>query len=171
LTGGPGAVVAGLAELVATMRNVVAQRGCHPGLKRLEAILDQSVDEATSNMETRAAEVAATGRPGTTGASRQELLHRLEAVNEALRSRLPVERARFGDRAALLEGAAHTAVESAIKAVHGRDVIARCRLEEAEKVIRRWQEETADQQIEPRAIYANRTMQAVVPVRQLDARL
>ena len=94
-------------------------------------------------------------------AGRQEL----EAVNEALRQRLAVERLRFGERSALLERAANTSVESAIKAVHGQDVIVRRRLEQTEKEMKRLQEETALQQAELRAIHASLTMRAFAPAR------
>jgi uncharacterized protein with PIN domain len=170
-TGDPSAVVASPAELVATMGNIFARRGRPPGLKRLEATLDQSLDEAASNLEQNAADVMASGRPGSAGTSLDDRLHELEAVNDALRLRLAAERARFGERAALLEKAAHTTVESAIKAVHGQDVIVRRRLEQTEKEMRRLQEETALQQAELKAIYASRTMRALTPARDLYGRL
>ena len=61
--------------------------------------------------------------------------------------------------------AANTSVESAIKAVHGQDVIVRRRLEQTEKEMRRLQEETALQQAELRAIHASLTMRALAPAR------
>lgn len=170
-TGDPSAVVPSPAELVATIGNIFARRGRPPGLKRLEATLDQSLDEAASNLEQKGADAVASGRPGTAGTEPDERLHELEAVNEALRLRLAAERSRFGERAALLEKAAHTTVESAIKAVHGQDVIVRRRLEQTEKEMRRLQEETALQQAELRAIYASRTMRALTPARDLYGRL
>ncbi len=76
-----------------------------------------------------------------------------------------MERLRFGERSALLERAANTSVESAIKAVHGQDVIVRRRLEQTEKEMKRLQEETAVQQAELRAIHASLTMRAFAPAR------
>jgi hypothetical protein len=170
-TGDPSAVVETPAQMVAAMGNVFARRGAPRGLKRLEATLDQSLDEAASILEKKAAEADADGRPRPPAASATERLHELEAVNEALRLRLAAERARFAERAALLENAAHTTVESAIKAVHGQDVIVRRRLEQTEKEMHRLQEETAVQQAELRAIYASLTMRALTPARDWYGRL
>jgi uncharacterized protein with PIN domain len=79
---------------------------------------------------------------------------------------MAAERLRFGERAALLEQTAHTTVESAIKAVHGQDVMLRRRLEETEKEMRRLQEETAVQQAELRAIHQTLSWRALAPLRQ-----
>ena len=98
-------------------------------------------------------------------------LQELQAVNEALRQRLGAERLRFGERAALLEKAANTSVESAIKAVHGQDLIVRRRLEVMEKELRRLQEETAVQQAELRAIHGTATMRVLAPARGFYDRL
>ena len=98
-------------------------------------------------------------------------LHELQAVNNALRQRLAAERLRFGERAALLEKAANTSVESAIKAVHGQDLIVRRRLEVAERELRRLQEETAAQQAELRAIHGSMAMRALTPARDFYDRL
>jgi hypothetical protein len=164
-TGDASALAEEPAALVATLDNIFARRGRPPGLKRLEATLDRSLDDAASDLERKAAEVAA--HPGRAPeSSREERLRELEAVNEALRLRLAAERLRFGERAALLEKTAHTTVESAIKAVHGQDVIIRRRLEQTEKEMRRLQEETAVQQAELRAIYGSWTMKALTPARQ-----
>jgi cytosine/adenosine deaminase-related metal-dependent hydrolase len=140
----------------------------------LEATLDQSLDEAAANLEEAAGYLGkgATEAPGPRRPGRAnevdpyERLHELEAVNEALRLRLAAERLRFGERAALLERTAHTTVESAIKAVHGQDVIVRRRLEETEREMRRLQEETAVQQAELRAIHGTLTMKALAPARE-----
>ena len=70
-------------------------------------------------------------------------LQELQSVDEALRRRLAAERLRSASRAALLQKAANTSVDSAIKAVHGQDLIVRRRLEVAEKELRRLQEEPA----------------------------
>ena len=161
-TGDASALVHDGAELVATLDNIFARRGRPPGLRRLEATLDQSLDDAAANLEKT---VAATGPGGPetamSAAAWQERAQELEAVNDALRQRLATERLRFGERSALLENAANTSVESAIKAVHGQDVIVRRRLEQTEKEMRRLQEETARQQAELRAIHASLTMRAL----------
>ena len=170
-TGDASALAESPADLIGAMDNIFARRGQPRGLKRLEATLDQSLDEAASNMEKAASEVAASGRGRSSSASLHERVHELEAVNEALRLRLAAERLRFGERSALLEKAAHTTVESAIKAVHGQDVIVRRRLEQTEKEMRRLQEETAVQQAELRTIYGTLTMRALVPARQWYGRL
>lgn len=170
-TGDPSAVVEGPTELLAAMDNIFARRGRPPGLKRLEATLDQSLDETASILEKTVTEVGGSGRDRINSASPEERLHELQAVNEALRLRLAAERLRFGERAALLEKTAHTTVESAIKAVHGQDVIVRRRLEQTEKEMRRLQEETAVQQAELRAIYGTLTMRALTPARQWYGRL
>jgi hypothetical protein len=165
-TGDASALAQDGAGLVATIDNIFARRGRPPGLKRLEATLDQSLDDAAANLVKVA---AATGPEGPeaamSAAAWQERAQELEAVNEALRQRLAVERLRFGERSALLEHAANTSVESAIKAVHGQDVIVRRRLEQTEKEMRRLQEETALQQAELRAIHASLTMRALAPAR------
>jgi hypothetical protein len=167
-TGDASALVAEPAGIVATTGNIFARRGEPPGLKRLEATLDEALDEAAATL----AKAAAEARPSTEGGlTIAERAAELEAVNEALRSRLAAERYRFGERAALLEKTAETTVESAIKAVHGQDVIIRRKLEETEKEMRRLQEETAKQQAELRAIYSTKTMRALAPARQFYERL
>jgi len=173
-TGDASALAERPGDLVATLDNIFARRGQPPGLKRLEATLDQSLDEAAANLEEAAGYLGkgATEAPGPRRPGRAnevdpyERLHELEAVNEALRLRLAAERLRFGERAALLERTAHTTVESAIKAVHGQDVIVRRRLEETEREMRRLQEETAVQQAELRAIHGTLTMKALAPARE-----
>jgi hypothetical protein len=171
-TGDASALAEDPAELIATMDNIFARRGRPPGLKRLEATLDQSLDEAAGDLKKRAAEVAAEGRGRPSSeAALNARLHEVQAVNDALRQRLAVERLRFGERSALLERTAHTSVQSAIKAVHGQDVILRRHLEATEKEMRRLQEETAGQQAELRAIHATMTMRALVPAREFYARL
>jgi hypothetical protein len=171
-TGDASALAEQPTDVVGTVDNILGRRGRPPGLNRLEATLDQALDEAASNL------VEAAPAPGDAGAaglrdevSVRERLHELEAVNEALRLRLAAERLRFGERAALLEKAASTTVESAIKAVHGQDVIIRRRLEQTEKEMRRLQEETAVQQAELKAIYGTLTMRAITPARHLYGRL
>lgn len=169
-TGDASALVEEPAGLAATLDNIFARRGSPPGLKRLEATLDQALDEAASNLER-----AADAPPGPSGrppeVTVQERLHELEAVNEALRLRLAAERLRFGERAALLERTANTTVESAIKAVHGQDVIVRRRLEQTEKEMHRLQEETALQQAELREIHGNWAIKALMPALQRYGRL
>ncbi|HUB72102.1 MAG TPA: hypothetical protein VL984_16895 [Acidimicrobiales bacterium] len=164
-TGDTSAVVEQPAELVATMGNIFARRGRPPGLRRLEATVDQSLDEAASNLEKAATEAAGRGRGHLGRVSPEERIHELETVNESLRLRLAAERLRFGERSALLEKAAGTTVESAIKAVHGQDVIVRRRLQETEREMRRLQEETAVQQAELRAIHASPAMRALTSAR------
>jgi hypothetical protein len=171
-TGDASALAEDTVDLLATIDNIFARRGSPPGLKRLEATLDQSLDEAASNLERKATEVADSARGGPASeVVWRERAHELEAVNDALRLRLAAERLRFGERAALLEKAANTSVESAIKAVHGQDVIVRRRLEQTETEMRRLQEETALQQAELKAIYASWTMKAMAPARQWYGRL
>ena len=171
-TGDASALAAGPSELVATLDNIFARRGQPPGLKRLEATLDQSLDEAASTMEKQAEQVAPPGARGRGPVvSPADQIHELEAVNEALRLRLAAERLRFAERAALLEKTAQTTVESAIKAVHGQDVIVRRRLEETEREMRRLQEETALQQAELREIHGTLTMKVLAPARQWYGRL
>ena len=170
-TGDTSAVAETPTEMVAVMGNIFARRGRPFGLRRVEATLDQALDEAAANLEKVAAEMVANGAGHPARVSPEERAHELEMVNEALRLRLAAERLRFGERSALLEKAAHTTVESAIKAVHGQDVIIRRRLELAEKEMRRLQEETAVQQAELRAIYSTRTMKALAPARELYRRL
>jgi hypothetical protein len=166
-TGDSSALAEGPGELVATLDNIFARRGQPPGLKRLEATLDQSLDEAASNLGKAAAAVPASGAPGGAGqVSREERLHELEAANEALRLRLAMERLRFAERAALLEKTAQTTVESAIKAVHGQDVALRRRLEDTEREMKRLQEETALQQAELREIHDSLTMKVLAPARE-----
>ncbi len=165
-TGDASALAQDGAALVATMDNIFARRGRPAGLKRLEATLDESLDAATANLVKVAAATGPEAPEATLSAAAwQERAAELEAVNEALRQRLAVERLRFGERSALLEHAANTSVESAIKAVHGQDVIVRRRLEQTEKEMRRLQEETALQQAELRAIHASLTMRALAPAR------
>jgi hypothetical protein len=165
-TGDASALTEDGAGLVATIDNIFARRGRPRGLKRLEATLDQSLDQAAANLVSKAAGTRPDGPGGATSeAAWHERAQELQAVNEALRQRLAVERLRFGERAALLERAANTSVESAIKAVHGQDVIVRRRLEQTEKEMRRLQEETALQQAELRAIHASLTMRALAPAR------
>ncbi len=175
-TGDASALAEDGAALVAGMDNIFARRGRPRGLKRLEATLDQSLDDAADHLAKMLAASglegteAATSRPALSSpalslAAWQERAQELEAVNEALRQRLAVERLRFGERSALLERAANTSVESAIKAVHGQDVIVRRRLEQTEKEMKRLQEETALQQAELRAIHASLTMRALAAAR------
>jgi hypothetical protein len=168
-TGDASALVPGPAGIVATAANIFARRGQPPGLKRLEATLDEALDEAAAQLYDAGAEAARAGR--LSEPAPQVRLAELEAVNEALRSRLAAERYRFAERAALLEKTAETTVESAIKAVHGQDVVVRRKLEETEKEMRRLQEETAKQQAELRAIYSTKTMRALAPARQFYERL
>jgi hypothetical protein len=171
-TGDASALVEAPAALIATIDNIFARRGRPRGLKRLEATLDQSLDEAAGDLENRAAELVADGRGGATSAAALTArLQELQAVNGSLRQRLAVERLRFGERSALLERTAHTSVQSAIKAVHGQDVTLRRRLEATEKEMRRLQEETAEQQAELRAIHATMTMRALAPAREFYGRL
>lgn len=171
-TGDASALVGTPAALIATIDNIFARRGRPPGLKRLEATLDQSLDEAAGDLEKRAAELAADGRggPASQAALNARVLE-LQTVNDSLRQRLAVERLRFGERSALLERTANTSVQSAIKAVHGQDVILRRRLEATEKEMKRLQEETAEQQAELRAIHATMTMRALAPAREFYGRL
>ena len=128
--------------------------------------MDQSLDAAAADLMSKATEATPDGATSALSeADWHERAQELQAVNEALRQRLAVERLRFGERAALLEQAANSTVESAIKAVHGQDVIVRRRLEQTEKEMRRLQEETAEQQAELRTIHASLTMRAVAPAR------
>lgn len=163
-TGDASAVAAGSEEVVATIANILGRRGSPPGLKRLEATLDEALDVAATDLAT----VLEKAAPEATGknAHSKERIHELEAANGALRARMAAERLRFGERAALLEQAAHTTVESAIKTVQGQDVMVRRRLEETEKEMRRLQEETAAQQAELRAIHATLTWKALAPFRE-----
>jgi len=165
-TGDASALAAGPAEVVATIDNVFARRGTPPGLARLEATLDQALDTAAAGLGKGLAEA-----PGDAGATNrqaraEQLVEELEAVNNALRARMAAERLRFGERAALLESAAETTVESAIKAVHGQDVMVRRRLEEVEREMHRLQEETAVQQAELRALHESLAWRALSPLRQ-----
>jgi len=158
-TGDASALAADPAEIIATIPNIFARTGRPPGFKRLEATLDQSLDESAEILKKTAADVSTNGR-GSEGLSpaMEARIQELQAVNDALRQRLGAERLRFGERAALLEKAANTSVESAIKAVHGQDLIVRRRLEVMEKELRRLQEETAEQQAELRAIHGTAEM-------------
>ena len=171
-TGDASALAADPGEIVATIPNIFARTGRPPGFKRLEATLDQALDESAELLKKTAADVSASGR-GAQGAglALEARLQELQSVNEALRRRLAAERLRFGERAALLEKAANTSVDSAIKAVHGQDLIVRRRLEVAEKELRRLQEETAVQQAELRAIHGTATMRALAPARDFYERL
>jgi DsbC/DsbD-like thiol-disulfide interchange protein len=157
--------------VVATIDSIFARRGRPRGLKRLEATLDQSLDEAAANLVDKAREAGPGEGTAMSPAALEARAQELEVVNEALRQRLATERLRFGERAALLEKAANTSVESAIKAVHGQDVIVRRRLEETEREMRRLQEETALQQAELREIHASWTMRAAAPARAWFGRL
>ena len=49
-TGDASALVGDGAELVATLDNIFARRGRPPGLRRLEATLDQALDDAAANL-------------------------------------------------------------------------------------------------------------------------
>ena len=163
-TGDASALAADPGEIVATIPNIFARTGRPPGFKRLEATLDQALDESAELLKKTAADVSTSGRrPPGAGLALEARLQELQSVNEALRRRLAAERLRFGERAALLEKAANTSVDSAIKAVHGQDLIVRRRLEVAEKELRRLQEETALQQAELRAIHGTATMRALAP--------
>jgi hypothetical protein len=171
-TGDASALAADPGEIVATIPNIFARTGRPPGFKRLEATLDQALDESAELLKKTAADVSTSGR-GAQGAgpALEARLHELQSVNEALRQRLAAERLRFGERAALLEKAANTSVDSAIQAVHGQDLIVRRRLEAAEKELRRLQEETAMQQAELRTIHGTATMRALAPARDFYERL
>ncbi len=169
-TGDASALAESPDRIVATMDSIFARRGQPPGLRRLEATLDQSLDDAAARLRD-AAQLAAGAPGGPVRIPPEERVRELEAANETLRRRLAAERLRFGERAALLEGAANTSVESAIKAVHGQDVIVRRRLEETEREMRRLQEETALQQAELRAIHSSMTMRALAPAREWYGRL
>ena len=171
-TGDASALAADPGEIVATIPNIFARTGRPPGFKRLEATLDQALDESAELLKKTAADVSTSGRrPPGAGLALEARLQELQSVNEALRRRLAAERLRFGERAALLEKAANTSVDSAIKAVHGQDLIVRRRLEVAEKELRRLQEETAVQQAELRAIHGTATMRALAPARDFYERL
>jgi hypothetical protein len=171
-TGDASALAADPGEIVATIPNIFARTGKPPGFKRLEATLDQALDESAEMLKKAAADASANGRGKDSGGPAAEArLHELQTVNDALRQRLAAERLRFGERAALLEKAANTSVESAIKAVHGQDLIVRRRLEVAEKELRRLQEETAAQQAELREIHGSMAMRALTPARDFYDRL
>ena len=176
-TGDASALAADPAQIIATIPNIFARTGRPPGFKRLEATLDQSLDESAEILKKTAADTSASrtgsrhGGAGLAGASLDARLHELQAVNEALRERLAAERLRFGERAAQLEKAANTSVEAAIKAVHGQDLIVRRRLEIAEKELRRLQEETAEQQAELRALHGTMTMRVLGPAREAYERM
>ncbi|HXW82238.1 MAG TPA: hypothetical protein VEJ84_22255 [Acidimicrobiales bacterium] len=171
-TGDASALAASPAEIVATIPNIFARTGRPPGFKRLEATLDQALDEAADGLGQAASEAGAAGRGGeASNGSAGPRLRELEAVNEALRQRLAAERLRFGERASLLEQAANTSVESAIKAVQGQDLIIRRRLELAEKELKRLQDETAEQQAELRALHASASVRALAPAREFYERL
>ena len=176
-TGDASALAARPADIVATIPNIFARTGRPPGFKRLEATLDQVLDEAADALGQAASEATSTESTSTGRASEASngasgaRLRELEAVNEALRQRLAAERLRFGERAGLLEQAANTTVESAIKAVQGQDLIIRRRLEMAEKELKRLQDETAEQQAELRTLNASVTVRALAPARQFYERL
>jgi hypothetical protein len=165
-TGDASALAADPAQIVATIPNIFARTGRPPGFKRLEATLDQALDDSAEILKKTAAD-GSTSRADShgPGANLEARLQEIQTVNEALRERLAAERLRFGERAALLEKAANTSVESAIKAVHGQDLIVRRRLEIAEKELRRLQEETAGQQAELRALNESMTMRLLGPAR------
>jgi hypothetical protein len=170
-TGDASALAADGAGAVSTIDSIFARRGRPRGLKRLEATLDQSLDEAAANLVDKAREAGPGEGTAMSPAALEARAQELEVVNEALRQRLATERLRFGERAALLEKAANTSVESAIKAVHGQDVIVRRKLQETEREMRRLQEETALQQAELREIHASWTMRAAAPARAWFGRL
>ena len=176
-TGDASALAARPADIVATIPNIFARTGRPPGFKRLEATLDQVLDEAADALGQAASEATSTESTSTGRASEASngasgaRLRELEAVNEALRQRLAAERLRFGERAGLLEQAANTTVESAIKAVQGQDLIIRRRLEMAEKELKRLQDETAEQQAELRTLNASVTVRALAPAREFYERL
>ncbi|GEM_PF-2144686 len=171
-TGDATAVAADPAQLSATIGHVLARRGEPPGLKRLEATVDQSLDEAATTLRERADELVEAGRaPSSPSVAAAERAQELQAVNQALRQRLAAERLLFAQRAALLERTAHTTVESAVKAVQGQDLVTRKRLEAALKEMKRLQDETAQQQAELRAIHNTLTWRALAPARQWYSRL
>jgi hypothetical protein len=171
-TGDASALAPTPGEIVATINNIFARTGRPPGFKRLEATLDESLDEAARNLEETAAGAAANGhRSSDIDVASSMQVQELRAVNEALRQRLAAERLRFGERAGMLEKAAHTTVESAVRAVHGQDVMLRRRLELTEQELRRLQEETAEQQAELREVHANQGARAASPARDLYQRL
>jgi hypothetical protein len=172
-TGDASALVQEPSELLAATGHILARRGTPPGLKRLEATVDQSLDEAAAVLgKIMEQSAAVAGADGDSGASLLATrTQELQAVNEALRQRMAVERRRFGERSALLEKTANTNVQAAIKAVHGQDVITRRRLEVTEREMHRLQEETAVQQAELRALHATMTMRLLAPARQYYGRL
>jgi hypothetical protein len=177
-TGDASALAANPAEIVTTIPNIFARTGRPPGFKRLEATLDQALDEAADALGQAASEATAQGPatdasngPAASNGAAGSRLRELEAVNDALRQRLAAERLRFGERASLLEQAANTTVESAIKAVQGQDLIIRRRLELAEKELKRLQDETAEQQAELRALHASVSVRALAPAREFYERL
>jgi hypothetical protein len=171
-TGDATALAGEPSELIKTIDHVLARKGTPPGLKRLEAIVDHSLDEAAETIGKKASEVAASGRANShPEAVLAERVQELQATNNALRERLAAERLLFAERAALLERTAHSTVESAIQAVQGQDVVTRRRLEVALKEMRRLQEETAVQQAELRAIHGTVAWRALQPARQWYDRL
>lgn len=170
-TGDASALVDGPAGLEATTDNIFARGGRPLGLKRLEATVDQALDQATANLQGTAAKLSGTdGQPPTRSALEARLAE-LSTANDALRQRLAIERQRFGERSLLLEQAASTTVESAIKAYRGQDVIVRRQLEEALREMRRLQDETAVQQAELRDIHGTKAWQVLMPARQAYGRL
>jgi hypothetical protein len=169
-TGDTGAVVAGPSGLAMTVDNIFARRGRPPGLNRLEATLDQSLDQAAMNLEEAASKLGDMGE-GRSPAAAEARLAEVAAANDALRQRLAAERQRFGERAALLEKAAETSVEAAIRASRGQDLVLRRQLEETEREMRRLQEETAVQRAELRAIYATRAWKTLTPAREFYGRV
>ena len=171
-TGDATALAVEPSELTKTIDHVLARRGTPPGLKRLEAIVDHSLDEAAETIGKRAGELAASGRTKTQPeAVLAERVQELRATNDALRQRLAAERLLFAERASLLERTAHSTVESAIQAVQGQDVGTRRRLEVALKEMKRLQDETAEQQAELRAIHGTAAWRALQPARQWYERL
>ncbi|MGC8626282.1 MAG: hypothetical protein ACP5VR_01805 [Acidimicrobiales bacterium] len=171
-TGDATAVVSEVGQLVGSIGHVLARRGKPPGLGRLEATVDRSLDEAAATLGKMVDDVVGSvpgeARPYPASAERAQ---ELQVVNDALRRRLAAERLVFGERAALLERAANTTVESAVKAVQGQDVVTRRRLEVALKEMKRLQDETAQQQAELRAIHSSLTWRAISPAREWYERL
>jgi len=171
-TGDATAVVSEVSQLAGSIGHALARRGKPPGLGRLEATVDQSLDEAAGTLGKMVDDVVDNGRvearPWSASAER---VQELQVVNDALRRRLAAERLVFGERAALLERAANTTVESAVKAVQGQDVVTRRRLEVALKEMKRLQDETAQQQAELRAIHGTMTWRATSSAREWYERL
>ena len=97
-TGDASALAADPGEIVATIPNIFARTGKPPGFKRLEATLDQALDESAETLKKRSRRFRRTGREGRVRAPLwKPRLHELQAVNHAaLRQRLAAERLRFG---------------------------------------------------------------------------